>query len=388
MKIHEYQAKELSAQFGIPIPRGGVASTPLEARKLAEEMGGSAIIKAQVHAGGRGLAGGIKVAGSPAEAEEAASALLGSRLITRQTGPEGVPVSKVLVEEAVDIERELYLSIVIDRSARGPVVIVSEAGGMEIEEVAVETPEKVHKEGVHPLVGLRSFQGRKLAEALGLSGDLIRPATEIMQSLYRLFEERDCSLAEINPLVVTSDGKLLALDAKLDLEDYALSRHPELADLRDPEQEDPLEARAASHDISYVTLDGEVGCLVNGAGLAMATMDVIRDSGWSPANFLDVGGRADLERITQATDIILSDPKVKQVLINVFGGILRCDMVAQGVMQAYQARGSRLPLVVRMQGTNVDDGKRLLAGSGLPVAFADSLADAVKAVAATRSDPS
>lgn len=381
MKIHEYQAKELMAQFGIPVPRGGVASTPIEARKLAEEMGGRAVVKAQVHAGGRGLAGGIRVVGSPVEAGEAAAALLGTRLVTRQTGPEGVPVSKVLVEEAVGVERELYLSIVIDRSARGPVVIASEAGGMEIEEVAAETPEKIHRESVHPLVGLRSFQGRKLAEVLGLSGDLIRPAIELMQSLYRLFEEKDCSLAEINPLVVTLDGKLLALDAKLNLEDYALPRHPELVELRDPGQEDPLEARAASHDISYVTLDGEVGCLVNGAGLAMATMDVIRDAGWSPANFLDVGGRADMERITQATDIILSDPKVKQVLINVFGGILRCDMVAQGVMQAYQARGSRLPLVVRMQGTNVDDGKRLLAESGLPVTFADSLADAVKAVA-------
>jgi len=388
LKIHEYQAKELLAQFGIPVPRGGVASTGVEARKLAEEMGGRAVVKAQVHAGGRGLAGGIKAVGSPTEAKEVASALLGSQLVTRQTGPEGVPVSKVLVEEVVDIERELYLSIVIDRSARGPVIIASEAGGMEIEEVAADTPEKIHPESVHPLVGLRSFQGRKLAEALGLSGDLIRPTIELLQSLYRLFEEKDCSLAEINPLVVTSDGKLLALDAKLNLEDYALPRHPELVELRDPEQEDPLEARAASLGVSYVTLNGEVGCLVNGAGLAMATMDVIRDAGWSPANFLDVGGRADLERIIQATDIILSDPKVKQVLINVFGGILRCDMVAQGVMQAYQARSSRLPLVVRMQGTNVDDGKRLLADSGLPVTFADSLADAVKAVAAGRGDHS
>ena len=375
------------AHFGIPVPRGGVASTPAEARKLAEEMGDRVVVKAQVHAGGRGLAGGIKVVGSPAEAEEATAALLGTRLVTRQTGPEGVSVNKVLVEEAVDVERELYLSIVVDRSARGPVIIASEAGGMEIEEVAAETPEKICREDIHPLVGLRSFQGWKMAEALGLSGELMRPAIALMQSLYRLFESNDCSLAEINPLVVTADGRLLALDAKLNIEDYALPRHPELAELRDSEQEAPLEARAASLGVSYVTLDGEVGCLVNGAGLAMATMDIIQDAGWSPANFLDVGGHADMERIAQATDIILSDAKVKQVLINVFGGILRCDMVAKGIIQAYQAKGSNVPLVVRMQGTNVDDGKKLLAESGLPVTFADSLSDAVKAVGAG-SNPS
>lgn len=384
MKIHEYQAKALMAQYGVPVPKGGVVATPAEARHLAEEMGGRAAVKAQVHAGGRGKAGGIRVVASPDEAEQAAASLLGTRLVTHQTGPEGVPVSRLLVEEVAEVAREMYLAIIVDRSARGPVVIASDAGGMEIEEVAASTPERIYRQDVHPLVGLRTFQAFKLARSLGLTGDLVRPAVSLMQSLYRLFTEKDCSLAEINPLALTADGRLLALDAKLNLEDYALARHPELAEMRDVEQEDPLEARAASYGVNYVRLDGQVGCLVNGAGLAMATMDIISDAGWSPANFLDVGGRADVERVAQATSIILSDPNVKQVLINVFGGILRCDMVADGVIRAYAESGSRIPLVVRLLGTNREEGKRRFAESGLPVTFADTLADAVRAVGALR----
>jgi len=382
LKVHEYQAKELMAQFGIPVPRGGVASTPAEARRLAEGLGGRVVVKAQVHAGGRGHAGGIRVVSSPAKAEEAAAALLGRRLVTGQTGPGGLPVDRVLVEEALDVERELYLGIVVDRSSRGPVVMASDAGGMEVEEVATASPEKIHREGVHPLVGLRPFQARRLARAIGLSGELVQPAVGLMQSLYRLFVDKDCSLAEINPLAVTADGRLLALDAKLNFEDDALFRHPEIVELRDQEQEDPLEARAASYGISYVTLEGDVGCLVNGAGLAMATMDIIRGAGWPPANFLDIGGGASVERVAQAMDIILSDAKVRRVLVNIFGGINRCDRIAEGIVQAYRARRAQTPLVVRMQGTNVKEGKEILAQSGLPVTLADSLAGAVEAVGA------
>lgn len=383
MKVHEYQAKELMAGAGIPVPRGGVASTPGEAREAARNLGGRVVVKAQVHAGGRGHAGGIRQASSPSEAEEAAAALLGGRLVTYQTGPHGAPVSRVLVEEAVQAEHELYLGIVIDRSSKGPVVIASDAGGMEIEEVAAQTPEKIHREGVHPLVGLRAFQARRLARAVGLPAVLVGPASQIMESLYGLFVSNDCSLAEINPLVVTADGKLLALDAKLNFEDDALFRHPELEELRDPEQEDPLEVRAAPYGISYVTLDGDVGCLVNGAGLAMATMDVIRGAGWAPANFLDVGGSASVERVAQAMSIILSDPKVKRVLVNIFGGILRCDVAAEGIVQAYRARGAQTPLVARLLGTNMAQGKEILATSGLPVTFADSLAEAAEKVGAS-----
>jgi succinyl-CoA synthetase beta subunit len=295
-----------------------------------------------------------------------------------------VPVGKVLVERAADVAHELYVAVLIDRAVGGPVVIASDAGGMEIEEVAAKTPERIHRQVVDPLIGLRTFQARRLAKAIDLTGDTLNAAVGLTQSLYRLFEGKDCSLVEVNPLVVTSDGKLLAVDAKVNIEDYALPRHPELAQMHDPTQEDPLEARAASYNVNYVRLDGQVGCLVNGAGLAMATMDIVRGAGWSPANFLDVGGRADAERVAQATDIILSDPNVKQVLINVFGGILRCDIVAQGVIQAYKSKGSHVPMVVRMLGTNVGEGKRMLAESGLPVTFADTLADAVRAVSEAR----
>jgi succinyl-CoA synthetase beta subunit len=288
----------------------------------------------------------------------------------------------VLVQERVDIEREFYLGIVIDRAFKGPVIIASASGGMGIEEVAAASSEEIHREGIHPLVGFRAFQGRRLARAIGLPSDLVGPASQIMESLYNIFVENDCSLAEINPLVMTTDGKLLVLDAKLNFEDDALFRHPELEELRGPEQEDALEARAASYGIFYVTLDGDVGCLVNGAGLAMATMDVIRGAGWSPANFLDVGGSASVERVAQAMDIILSGPKVKRVLVNIFGGILRCDIAAEGIVQAYQARGSRTPLVVRMLGTNMAGGKAILAASGLPVTLVDSLAEAAERVGA------
>ena len=378
MKVHEYQAKELLAKSGASVPKGFVAATPEEARKHCEALGGRAVVKAQVHAGGRGKAGGIKVVNSPQEAEAAARALLGTNLVTRQTGPQGAPVRKVLVEEQMRVAQELYLAILIDRVSQGPVVIASAAGGMEIEEVAARTPEKIHRELVDPVVGLQSYQGRKLAYAIGLPGPLVRPAAQLAQTLYSVFTANDCSLVEINPLAITSDGRLLCLDAKVSLEDDALFRHPDLQALRDPEQEDPLEARAASADISYVTLDGDVGCLVNGAGLAMATMDVIRSAGFTPANFLDIGGGADVEKATQAVDIILSDVNVKRVLVNVFGGILRCDNAAQGIVNAYRNRGAKAPLVVRMLGTNAEEGKRILSESGLPIAFAEDMAEAAE----------
>jgi succinyl-CoA synthetase beta subunit len=338
-------------------------------------------VKAQVHAGGRGLAGGIKLVDSPTEAEEAASSLLNTRLVTHQTDARGLMVNKVLVEEVVAVERELFLCVVVDRAARGPIVIVSDAGGMNIEEIASQSPEKIVREPIHPLIRLAPWQGLKLAKAMGLSPEMVPSAVRIMQSLFELFWKNDCSLAEINPLAVTSDQGLMALDAKVNIEDYALGRHLELAALRDVEQEDELEARATSIGASYITLDGDVGCLVNGAGLAMATIDSIRNAGWSPANFLDMGGRADQNRIAMATDIILSDPRVRRILINVFGGILQCDVVSRGIMQAYERQGSTIPMVVRMQGTNAAQGRQLLMESGLPVTLVESLADAVKAVA-------
>ncbi len=378
MKVHEYQAKEILARAGVPVPKGFVASTPEEARKHTEALGGKAVVKAQVHAGGRGKAGGIKLVNSPQEAEAAANALLGKNLVTHQTGPQGVPIRKVLIEEQMQPAQELYVAIIIDRQTQSPVVIASAAGGMEIEEVAAKTPEKIKRQTVEPVVGLQQYQGRELAYGIGLSGQLVRPFAALVGALYNVFTANDCSLAEINPLSVTKDGRLLALDAKLNFEDDALFRHPDVQKLRDPEQEDPLEARAAQSDVSYVTLDGDVGCLVNGAGLAMATMDVIKNAGFMPANFLDVGGGADVEKATAAVDIILSDPKVKRVLINVFGGILRCDNAAQGVVNAYRNHNARFPLVVRMLGTNAEEGKRILSESGLPVTFAEDLDEAAK----------
>ena len=375
MKVHEYQAKSVFARYGIPVPRGKVASTPAEARDVAQELGGRAVVKAQVHAGGRGKGGGIKLVGTPDEAESAAKSLLGQRLVTPQTGPQGVPVGKVLIEEAAELSRELYLGLTIDGAFGGPVMIASESGGMEIEEVAARDPDKILKEKVDPLVGFQPFQGRRLAYALNLDPKLVRAASQIMVDLYGMFVENDCSLVEINPLAVTTDGRIIALDAKLSFDDDALFRHQDLNELRDTSQDDPFEVLAQEYQVSYVKLDGEIGCLVNGAGLAMATMDVIQYSGLKPANFLDVGGTADEKRIAQAFGIMLSDPQVTNILVNVFGGILRCDIVARGIVLAYGEKGAKVPLFVRMQGTNMEEGREILRGSGLNATFAESLAE-------------
>ena len=376
MKVHEYQAKEIMAQYGIPVPRGGVASTPDEARRVAESLGGRAVVKAQVHAGGRGKAGGIKLVASPEEAEAAAADLLGSTLFTYQTGPEGAPVDRVLVEEIADLQAELYLAVLVDGGAKCVSLIASQAGGVEIEEVAANAPEKILRAAVDPVIGLQPFQARKLAYGMDLKPELIRPASQLMVDLYRLFQEYDCTLAEINPLAVTVDGRIIALDAKLNLDDDASFRHKEFDQIRDVAQEDAMEAQASDYNIAYVHLDGDVGCLVNGAGLAMATMDIVKYAGGDPANFLDVGGGADEDKVERAFGIILEDPGVKRVLINVFGGILRCDVLARGVVASCRKRGANPTLVVRMLGTNAEDGRQILRESGLNVVFADTLKEA------------
>ena len=381
MKIHEYQAKQILSRYGVPVPNGGVASTPQEAASIAGELGDKAVVKAQVHAGGRGKAGGIKVVSSPKEAEQAAQAILGTNLVTFQTGPEGVPVRRVLVEEAVDVEKELYVGMVIDGAAGGVVVIASEAGGMEIEAVASQTPEKILRAVVDPVLGLQPYQARQLVYQLNLRPDLVRPAASLIGDLYRVFESYDCSLAEINPLVITGDGRVLAVDAKLSFDDDALFRHPDVQELSDPEQDDPLEVEAREHDISYIKLDGDVGCIVNGAGLAMATMDVIGAAGASPANFLDVGGSADEEKVARALSIVFSDPNVKRVLVNIFGGILRCDVAARGFLMAAEATPHAVrPMVARMLGTNADEGRKILSGSSLDVTLVDDLNEAAQAI--------
>ena len=382
MKIHEYQAKEIFAKYGVPVPKGRVAATPAEAKKIAHEIGGKVVIKAQVYAGGRGKAGGIVVANNPDEAEKAAKKLIGMRLVTRQTSSQGVPVEKVLVEEAMDVARELYLSIVIDTSKRMPVIMVSEAGGVDIEEVAAHSPEKILKVWVDPLVGFQPFMGRKLAYGLKLEAEQMRPAAQLVSNLYNLFKQQDASMAEINPLVITRDGRILALDAKLNFDDNAIYRHKDYDTLRDPAQEDKLDLEAAKHNISYIRLDGNVGCMVNGAGLAMATMDIIKQMGGEPANFLDVGGGASDEQVVKALNLMLSDPNVTAVLINIFGGILRCDIVARGLIEVSKQRKIGVPLVIRMRGTNVDEGKKLLAESGLPVTLAKDLREAAQKVVA------
>ncbi|MFQ5876030.1 MAG: ADP-forming succinate--CoA ligase subunit beta [Dehalococcoidia bacterium] len=384
MKIHEYQAKALLAQYRVPVPEGKAATTPAEAREVAQELGGRVVVKAQVHAGGRGKAGGIKVVGSPQEAEKVAGEMLGSRLVTHQTSSDGVPVDTVLVERAANAQRELYVGIVIDGSAQMPVVMASEAGGMEIEEVAAATPEKIVREYVDPVIGLQPFQGRRLADGMGLSGDLVRPAVAIVSGLYRLMNDKNCSLVEVNPLIVTDDGKLLALDAKLNFDDDALFRHPEIQELRDLSQEDPLDVEANKYDINYIKLDGDVGCMVNGAGLAMATMDIIHYMGASPANFLDVGGGANEEKIAQAFKLLVSDPKVKRVLVNIFGGILRCDVAARGIVAAAREIEVEIPVVVRMRGTNVEEGQQILEESGLNITFAPDLKSAAEKVVAAK----
>ena len=381
MKIHEYQSKDIFAQYGIAVPKGRVATTPEEAAEIAVELGGRAVVKAQVHAGGRGKAGGIKLIDSPEKAAEAAEALIGSTLVTFQTGPEGVPIRSVLVEEVIDVETEMYVGMAIDGAAEGVVAIASAAGGMEIEEVADTTPEKIITVAVDPVLGLQPFQGRKLAYGLGVAPELNRPVAGLMASLYKLFEENDCSLVEINPLGVTSDGRVLAMDAKIDIDDDAMFRHRDLAGLRDVEQEDPLEVEASEFNISYVKLDGDVGCIVNGAGLAMATMDVTHAAGASPANFLDIGGGADEAKVSKSLEIVLSDKSVKRVLVNIFGGILRCDVAARGfVMAAEKVPDKMRPMVVRMLGTNADEGRQTLADSGLDVVLVDDLNQAAEAI--------
>ena len=381
MKVHEYQAKSILSRAGVSVPEGRVASTAREAREIVDSLGGRSVVKAQIHAGGRGKAGGIKVVASAEEAEQAAASMLGAALVTEQTGPEGVPVRSVLVEEALEVERELYVGMAIDGTAEGVVLMASQAGGMDIEEVAERTPERVLRTSVEPMLGLQPYQGRKLAYGLDVKPELVRPIADVMSNLYAVFEKYDCTLAEINPLVVTSDGRVLAADAKLGIDDDALFRHPEIVELRDPEQEDALEAQAREFDISFVKLDGDIGCLVNGAGLAMATMDVTVEAGAAPANFLDVGGSASEEKVARAVRIIFSDPDVTRVLINIFGGILACDVVARGILTTAEAMPKDVrPMVVRMLGTNADEGRTLMAESGLDVTLVNDMAEAAAAI--------
>jgi len=383
VKIHEYQAKNLLSRFGVPVPEGDVAFTPAEAREVATRLGTSVVVvKAQIHAGGRGKGGGVKLAKSPVEAEQLAEQMLGMTLVTHQTGAEGRSVGRVLVEEGVGIARELYLGVLIDRASMAPVVIASSAGGMDIEEVAAQTPEKMLRATIDPVVGLMPYQGRSLAFSMGLGGPQARKLVTLLEAVYRAFVETDASMIEINPLIETTDGNLVALDAKVTLDDNALYRHPELKELRDLSEEDPLEVDASTHSLNYIRLDGTIGCMVNGAGLAMATMDIIKLAGGEPANFLDVGGGANAEQIKNAFRILMADTNVKAVLINIFGGILRCDVLAQGVIAAVNELGVPVPIVIRMEGTNVDEGKRLLAESGLNFTTADSMGEAASAVVA------
>ncbi len=380
MKIHEHQAKEILARHGVPVPRGEVAYTPDQARQIAERIGCPVVLKAQVHAGGRGKAGGIRLAQTPDEAAEIARQMLGTRLVTHQTGPEGKPVHRLLVEETLPVERELYLGITLDRSIAKNVFMASSAGGVEIEEVAREHPELLLKEALEPGLGLLPFQARKLAYGMGLPQALIRPVTTAMMGLAEAYHAVEASLAEINPLVITTHGQVYALDAKINLDDNALFRHPELAQLRDVEQEEPLEVEASKYRLNYIKLDGNIGCMVNGAGLAMATMDIIKYAGGNPANFLDVGGGADVEQIRNAFRILISDPNVKAVLINIFGGILRCDRLAQGVVEAARDLDIRIPIVVRMEGTNVELGRKILQESGLNFTVAEDMKTAAEMV--------
>jgi succinyl-CoA synthetase beta subunit len=385
MKIHEFQAKEILKRYGVPVPEGGVASTAKEARKVAEGLGGTVVVKAQIHAGGRGKGGGIKLSKNPEEAESNAEKIIGMTLVTPQTGPEGSLVQKVLVEEGMEIQKELYLGVVIDRATNRPTIMVSEAGGMEIEEVAAATPEKILKETVDPLLDLKPYQARNLAFGLNLPVELVSAGVKFIQSLYKCFEEMDCSLAEINPLVLTGDGRLLALDAKMNFDDNALWRHKDVAEMRDLNEEEPLEIEASKYNLNYIKLDGNVGCMVNGAGLAMATMDIIKLAGAEPANFLDVGGGATQEMVENAFQILMSDENVEAVLINIFGGILRCDVLANGVVEAVKKVQVNVPVVVRLEGTNVEQGREILETSGLKFTVATGMADAAEKVVAATS---
>jgi succinyl-CoA synthetase beta subunit len=383
MNIHEYQAKAILRKFGVPVPDGHVCYNGASAREWAKRLGdGPWVVKAQIHAGGRGKGGGVKLARTNQEVQLIARNMLGMTLRTHQTGPEGKVVHRVLVENGCNIARELYVSLVVDRATSKVTVMASTEGGMDIEEVAARTPEKIFTEAIDPLVGLTGFQGRKLAFALGLGGKLTAKAVKLFQNLYTTFIACDCSLLEINPLVVTAEGELLALDAKFGFDDNAMFRHLQISDMRDFDEEDPNEIEASQHDLSYVSLSGNIGCLVNGAGLAMATMDIIKFSGGEPANFLDVGGGATIERVTEAFKLILSDRNVKGILVNIFGGIMKCDVIATGVIEAARQVELKVPLVVRLEGTNVELGKKLLAESGLDIVAADGMADAARKIVA------
>jgi succinyl-CoA synthetase beta subunit len=380
MKIHEYQAKALLAKYGVPVPNGEVAYTPDEAEAAAKKIGGSVVVKAQIHAGGRGKGGGVKVAKDSTEALEIARRILGMTLVTHQTGPEGRVVTRLLVEETLPIERELYLGIVLDRAQGKPVFMASAAGGMEIEQVAADTPHLILKEALQPGLGLAAFQGRNLAFGIGIPAASVNAAVAAMSALVKAYDEIDAALAEINPFILTSDGKVYALDAKITLDDNALYRHKELIELRDLNEEDPLEVEASRFNLNYIKLDGNIACMVNGAGLAMATMDIVKYAGGSPANFLDVGGGANAEQIKNAFRLLLSDAHVKAVLINIFGGILRCDVLATGVVNAARELNIQVPIVVRMEGTNVEKGREILSQSGFNFTVADGMKDAAEKV--------
>ena len=386
MNVHEYQAKALFRSYGVAVPAGLLATTPAEAEDAAKELGTPVVVvKAQIHAGGRGKGGGVKLAKSPAEAKQLASQILGMTLVTHQTGPQGKLVRSVYVEAGSEIARELYLALTLDRASESFAVIASTEGGMDIEHVAETTPEKIHTELVDPVVGLQPYQCRKIARALALAAPETKKLEDFLAALYRLYVEKDCSLVEINPLVVTKQGDLFALDGKLNFDDNALYRHPDVAALRDPEEEDPRERAAKEIDLAYVGLDGDVGCMVNGAGLAMATLDAITVNGGKPANFLDAGGGADKEKVKEAFKLILRDENVRAILVNIFGGIVRCDLIADGVVAAAQELAVKVPLVVRLQGTNAEQGRKILAESGLNITPAETLAEAAeRAVAAAK----
>jgi len=388
MKIHEYQGKAILKEYGVPVPRGIVARTPEEAESAAKELGTDVVVvKAQIHAGGRGKGGGVKLAKSPEEAKEIASQMLGMMLVTHQTGPEGREVKTLLVEEGLPIDKEFYLGITLDRVTGRNVFMASSAGGMDIEKVAEETPELILKETIDPAVGLRPFQARKLAFGLGIPSELVNQAAKFMLSLYDAYEKTDASLIEINPFLLTKDNRLIALDAKVNFDDNAMFRHKDYGELRDLNEEEPLEIEASKFDLNYIKLDGNIGCMVNGAGLAMATMDIIKLAGGEPANFLDVGGGASQERVEQAFKILLADQNVKAVLINIFGGIVRCDMVANGVVAAAKNLGVSIPIVARLEGTNVEEGRRVLRDSGINIIAAQGMADAAdKVVSAANAE--
>lgn len=387
MNIHEYQAKEILRKFDVAVPDGHVCYNSASARDWAKRLGdGPWVVKAQIHAGGRGKGGGVKLAKTPDEVKELAREMIGMTLVTHQTGPEGKPVKRVLVEKGCDIAEELYVSLLVDRSSGNVTLMASTEGGVDIEEVADKTPEKIFREEIDPLIGLAAFQARKIAFKLGFSGKLVGQAVKLFMGLYGTFVSTDCSLLEINPLVITGDDELLALDAKISFDENALFRHRNIRDLRDYDEEDPAEIEASQYDLSYIALDGNIGCLVNGAGLAMATMDTIKHYGGEPANFLDVGGGATIERVTEAFKIILSDDQVKGIFVNIFGGIMKCDVIATGIIEAAKQVSLDVPLVVRLEGTNVEKGKSMLADSGVNIITADSLAEAAEKIVSAVSE--